>query len=44
MKIYNDKNSDLIKDGFLEVRGVKNPQDDRFLYEVVNKVDAAAIS
>ena len=42
MQIYDNSNSVLLRDGFIQVRGVKNSTNpnDQLIYEVINKKDA----
>ena len=43
-KIYTEENSKEIRKGFLTITAVENPDDKRFPYEVINKVDAVVIA
>ena len=43
-KIYTEENSKELRKGFLTITAVENPDDKRFPYEVINKVDAVVIA
>jgi hypothetical protein len=43
-KIYDEKNSKTLREGFITVKAVENPDDKRFPYEVIDKVDAVVVA